>query len=229
LNGDKYFGVYQDKSSSSSEESTNEFPPILNELGIFSGSDWDKFKVHLASISEGEDSAGQPLPLVRYATFLEMHARLQQEEEINQKEESSQGEDRRLKELVADIGLGKEGFFDSERCLKCIDDEMRKAILENVKNVENGVMEANAEVFKLVLPRVLEKMQELLENFQNLEVACSDVNILVSSSPCHTVHSQKCGIRNPLFSSRCCSCCCYRACCCCCCQSFNQQNKSCKL
>ena len=37
---------------------------------------WGKFKEYLATINEGEDSEGNPLSMVRYATFLDLYARL---------------------------------------------------------------------------------------------------------------------------------------------------------
>ena len=122
----------------------------------------------------------------------------------------------RLKEMVENIGSGVHRFFDSSRSLKCIDAEIMKAVVENVKNVENGDMEASPEVFKQVIPIVVEKMKEMMENFQNIKVECSDVNILVSSSPDHVTPPTKYRVRNPLFSPRCCGCCC------CCSQSPTQ-------
>ena len=38
-----------------------------------------KFKQYLATLNEGEDSEGIPLSMVRYATFLELYARLDME------------------------------------------------------------------------------------------------------------------------------------------------------
>ena len=40
---------------------------------------WMTFKQYLATLNEGEDSEGKPLSMVRYATFLEMYARLDME------------------------------------------------------------------------------------------------------------------------------------------------------
>jgi hypothetical protein len=127
---------------------------------------------------------------------------------------------KRLKDMVENIGSGNHRFFDRNGSLKCIDDEIMKAVLENVKNVENGDMEASPEVFKEVLPIVVQTMEVMMVNFQNIKVECSDVNIMVSSSPGHVTPPTKCRMCNPLSSSRCCSCCC--GCCFGCCQSTTQ-------
>ena len=121
---------------------------------------WDKFKEYLATISEGEDSDGQPLSMVRYATFLEIYARLDME--------YKRGEGRdRLERLVKQIAEHKEGFLDRERCLKCVDGGMRKEVLERVKNVNNGSQEAGPRVFILIYPRVVDRLGEMLGNYQN--------------------------------------------------------------
>ena len=51
----------------------------------------------------------------------------------------------RLKEMVENIGTGGNRFFERVGSLKCIDAEMMKDVLENVKN---GDMEGSREVFK---------------------------------------------------------------------------------
>eukprot|EP00092_Neocalanus_flemingeri_P003450 GFUD01003699.1.p1 GENE.GFUD01003699.1~~GFUD01003699.1.p1 ORF type:complete len:240 (+),score=106.74 GFUD01003699.1:41-721(+) len=139
--------------------------PYLEGLGSLSEvwsmpQQWDKYKQYLATISEGEDSEGQPLSMVRYATFLEMYARLDME--------YRRGEGReRLIQLVKEIAEHEEQFLGRERCLKCVDAGMRKEVLERVKNVKNGSEEAGPRVFILIYPRVVDRLGEMLGNYQN--------------------------------------------------------------
>jgi len=125
---------------------------------------WNKFKQYLDTISEGEDSDGQPLSMVRYAIFLEMYARLDMEFR------SGKGRERMV-QLVKDIADHKEGFLDRERCLKCVDGGVRKEVLERVKNVRSNREEAGPRVFILVYPRVVDRLGELLGNYQNMIIS----------------------------------------------------------
>ena len=149
----------------SSEISSREPPCVLEGLGILSevwraAQEWDEFRLYLTSISEGEDSDGQSLSMVRYANFLEMYAMLDMEYR-------RRGDEDRLKQLVKNIVEDEEGFFDREKCLRCIDAGMRKDVLEHIKNVENGEEPAGPDVFTMVLPRVVDRMGEMLGNYQN--------------------------------------------------------------
>lgn len=121
---------------------------------------WDKFKEYLATISEGEDSAGKPLTMKRYATFLEMYARLDMEYRQGDVREN-------LVQLVEQIAENEEQFLGRERCLKCIDMGVRREVLKNIKSVKMGSEEAGPKVFILIYPRVVDKLGEMLGNYQN--------------------------------------------------------------
>ena len=122
---------------------------------------WDKFKQYLDTIREGEDSDGQPLNMVRYAIFLEMYARLDMEYRRGVGRE-------RLVQLVMEMVEHDEQFLGRERYLKCIDGGIRREVLENVKNVKTGNEEAGPRVFILIYPRVVDKLGEMLGNYQNV-------------------------------------------------------------
>eukprot|EP00092_Neocalanus_flemingeri_P048195 GFUD01054922.1.p1 GENE.GFUD01054922.1~~GFUD01054922.1.p1 ORF type:complete len:228 (+),score=105.18 GFUD01054922.1:172-855(+) len=131
---------------------------------------WDKFKQYLATISEGEDSEGQPLIMVRYATFLEMYARLDMEYRRGVSREM-------LVQLVTDMMEHEEQFLGRERCLKCIDTGMRREVLETVKNVKTGNEEAGPRVFIVIYPRVVDRLEEMLGNYQNMVMGQEVVNV----------------------------------------------------
>ena len=81
---------------------------------------WEKYKQYLATISEGEDSDGQPLTMARYATFLELYARL----DFEYRRGAAGNELAKI--VLEEIAGNKEGFLDRERCLRCVDSGMRK-------------------------------------------------------------------------------------------------------
>jgi len=140
--------------------------PALDGLGSLSevwsiAKLWNKFKQYLDTIKEGEDSEGQPLTMARYAIFLEMYARLDMEYRRGERGE-------RMVQLVKEMVEHEEQFLGRERCLKCIDSGVRRKVLENVKHVEGGSEEAGPVVFILVYPRVVDKLGEMLGNYQNM-------------------------------------------------------------
>ena len=106
---------------------------------------WNKFKQYLVTIREGEDSDGQPLTMVRYAIFLEMCARLDMENKMGQRREM-------VVQLTMEIADSEEQFLGRERCLKCIDSGVRRKVLENIKNVKSGNVDAGPSVFILIYP-----------------------------------------------------------------------------
>jgi len=93
--------------------------------------------------------------------FLEMYARLDMEYR------RGAGRDK-LVQMVKEIADHREGFLDRERCLKCVDSGMRKKVLERIKNVKNGGDEPGPKVFILLYPRVVDKLGEMLGNYQNM-------------------------------------------------------------
>ena len=119
---------------------------------------WGKFKQYFCTLNEGEDSEGNSLLMVRYATFLEMYARL---------DNSGTNRDR-LVQLVDQIAEHDEQFLGRERCLRCIDSGMRREVLNNIKMAKAGSEKAGPTVFILIYPRVVEKLEEMLGNYQNM-------------------------------------------------------------
>eukprot|EP00091_Calanus_sinicus_P000847 TRINITY_DN10803_c0_g1_i2.p1 TRINITY_DN10803_c0_g1~~TRINITY_DN10803_c0_g1_i2.p1 ORF type:complete len:182 (-),score=58.95 TRINITY_DN10803_c0_g1_i2:143-688(-) len=139
--------------------------PILEGLGSLSEvwsmpEQWVIFKQYLTTLSEGEDSEGNPLSMVRYATFLELYARLDMEYNSGAYRD-------RLVEMIDEIAEHEEQFLGRERCLRCLDSGMRREVLENIKMVKAGG-EAGPTVFIVIYPRVVEKLEEMLGNYQNM-------------------------------------------------------------
>merc|ERR1712150_395595 len=83
---------------------------------------WDEFVLWLKSQSEGDDPDGVPKLLSRYATWLELYARLDAEERAGAGRE-------RLESLTKGMMEHEEGFLDKYRCLSCWDGGMRGAAL----------------------------------------------------------------------------------------------------
>jgi len=122
---------------------------------------WDKFKQYLATISEGEDSDGHSLSMERYAIFLELYAKLDME--------YNAGADKaRLVQLIGEIGDHEEEFLGKERCLKCVDSGMRSEVLKNIKMARTGSEKAGPTVFILIYPRVVDRLGDMLGNYQNM-------------------------------------------------------------
>ena len=115
----------------------------------------------MASLNEGEDSEGNPLSMVRYATFLDLYARLDLEY-------NSGAHRDRLVQLVDEIAEHEEQFLGRERCLRCIDSGMRREVLNNIKMAKASSEKAGPTVFILIYPRVVEKLEEILGNYQNM-------------------------------------------------------------
>ena len=122
---------------------------------------WDRFKQYLATISEGEDSDGQPLGMERYAIFLELYAKLDMEY-------NNGAEKAKLVRLIEEMADHEEEFLGRERCLRCVDSAMRREVLNNVKMAKAGSDNAGPIVFMLIYPRVVDKLGEMLGNYQNM-------------------------------------------------------------
>ena len=52
--------------------------------------------------------------------------------------------------------------------MKCVDSGMRKQVLERIKNVKDGKDEPGPKVFTLLYPRVVDRLGEMLGNYQNM-------------------------------------------------------------
>ena len=122
---------------------------------------WDQYKLYLAGLeAEGEDSNGQPLDLQRYATFLELFVELYREWR------EGAGQDR-LRGLVRGVVEHQEGFLDRERCLSCVDQGLRRDVMEAVRRVEGEEEDPGPAVFLPIYPRIVDKLSELLGVYQN--------------------------------------------------------------
>lgn len=122
---------------------------------------WGKFKEYLATIKEGQDSEGNTLSMVRYATFLDLYSKL--DLEYNGGAHSD-----RLLQMVDEIADHDEQFLGRERCLRCIDSGMRREVLNNIKMAKASSEKAGPTVFILIYPRVVEKLEDMLGNYQNV-------------------------------------------------------------
>jgi len=120
---------------------------------------WDEFVLWLKSQSEGDDPDGVPKLLSRYATWLELYARLDAEERAGVGRE-------RLGQLTIGILEHEEGFLDRYRCLSCWDGGMRSAALDREEEGQVGVA-----VFLPLYPRVVSWLQEKLGSYQNVVLA----------------------------------------------------------
>ena len=126
------------------------------------GQEWLKFCSYLESHEpEGMDSSGSPLKLSRYARFLQLYVNLHYEEEKLRRTWDKSSETR-LKVLVDDIKNHPEGFFDSERCLSCIDAGIRNKILANLKSLKLGRVKPGAWIYQPAYSPVLQKLDYLL-------------------------------------------------------------------
>ena len=121
---------------------------------------WEEFKSWLRDLSEGEDSEGRPLSLERYALFLELYVELDQQFR-------SQPPSPHCHNLVVEIADHPQDFLGRERCLKCVDTAMRKSVLLNIKNVREGKESPSPAVFVILYQRVVDRLSELLGNYQN--------------------------------------------------------------
>ena len=121
---------------------------------------WEEFKSWLRDLSEGEDSEGRPLSLERYALFLELYVELDQQFR-------SQPRSPHCHNLVVEIADHPQDFLGRERCLKCVDTAMRKSVLLNIKNVREGKESPSPAVFVILYQRVVDRLSELLGNYQN--------------------------------------------------------------
>jgi len=117
---------------------------------------WDEFVLWLKSQSEGDDPDGVPKLLSRYATWLELYARLDAEERAGAGRE-------RLAALTIGLMEHEEGFLDRYRCLSCWDGGMRAAALDRDEAGQVGVA-----VFLPLYPRVVSWLQEKLGSYQNV-------------------------------------------------------------
>ena len=83
--------------------------------------------------------------------------------------EYREGRDKaRLMEMVNEITEHEEQFLGRERCLRCVDAGGRREVLDNIKSVKAGDVEPGPAVFILLYPNIVDKLGELLGNYQNM-------------------------------------------------------------
>lgn len=127
------------------------------------GREWEKFTEFLDKCEpEGYDSEGIPMKLSRYAKFLKLYVNLHYSEQ-----EPAQNKDN-LKRMIEDIKNDPEGFFDSERCLKCLNAGTRAEILENCKSLKKGLVDPGAWILQPAYSPVLDKLNHLLGSYHTI-------------------------------------------------------------
>merc|ERR1711893_24283 len=104
----------------------------------------------------GEDSMGRELSMKRYSSWFECFTRIAQEES-----------DTKKFELILEM----EEYLDREKGLKCLDSGMRKEVVRNIKAVKEGRRQPGTDVLVVMYERVLERLRELLGNYQNLNLS----------------------------------------------------------
>ena len=152
---------------------SNQLPIQLEDLKMGSiteiwknTAEWEKFCHFLdTSEPEGYDSSGIPMKLSRYATFLREYVNLYyKEKQISE----THGDRSTLTQDVLKIKNDEEGFFDVERCLRCIDSGTRSEVLQNIKLLRNGQIEAGSWIYQPVYSKVLDKLNYLLGSYHAL-------------------------------------------------------------
>ena len=123
---------------------------------------WSEFKTWLREKCEveGEDSEGQVLSVERYAAFLELFVSLHSEFKRDCRGDNC------LNSFLA-LANHKEKFFSVDRCLKCIDLEIRESVIRDIKSVRRGEMSPSPVIFAQVYKKVFDKLLELLGSYQN--------------------------------------------------------------
>ena len=110
---------------------------------------------------------GRELSMKRYSSWLECFTKIAQEESNAKK---------------FDLILEMEEYLDREIGLKCLDSGLRKEVVRNIKAVKEGSMQPGTDVFVVMYERVLERLRELLGNYQNLKLTENKVGEKESSS-----------------------------------------------
>ena len=67
-----------------------------------------------------------------------------------------------LRKLTEDIMNDPEGFFDTERCLACIDAGQRKEIIKKFRDLKKGLVEPGVWIYQPAYSPVLDKLNHLL-------------------------------------------------------------------
>ena len=67
-----------------------------------------------------------------------------------------------LRKLTEDIMNDPEGFFDTERCLACIDAGQRKEIIKKFRDLKKGLVKPGVWIYQPAYSPVLDKLNHLL-------------------------------------------------------------------
>ena len=131
---------------------------------------WSEFKTWTRDKCEpeGEDSDGVLLTLDRYLVFLELYVALDSEFRRNPRSENC------MNSFLALVNH-EEKFFGVERCLKCIDLEMRQDVIKDIKKVKKGDLTPSPEIFYKVYHKVNDKVLELLGAYQNYLISLNTI------------------------------------------------------
>ncbi len=120
------------------------------------GHEWLKFHTFLEQYQpEGVDSSGVAMKLSRYANFLKLYVSLFYAEKCGDDPQT-------LLKLVLEIKNDPEGFFDTERCLKCIDANVRQQVMTNLKSLKSKSKLPGAWVYQPAYSPVLDKLNYML-------------------------------------------------------------------
>ena len=121
---------------------------------------WDKFYDFLDKFEpEGIDSAGEPMKLSRYAKFLEHYVQLHYKELEIRKQNKNENE---LKNMILALKIDSEGYFDTERCMKCIDTGVRNQIMTNLLDLKKGRVQPGVWIYQPAYSPVLDKLNYML-------------------------------------------------------------------
>ena len=121
---------------------------------------WEKYYEFLDNFEpEGIDSAGEPMKLSRYAKFLQLYVQLHYKElEIRNQNKN----DNELKNMILAIKTDSEGYFDTERCMKCIDAGVRSQIMANLLDLKKGRVQPGVWIYQPAYSPVLDKLNYML-------------------------------------------------------------------
>ena len=116
-----------------------------------SSSKWEQFTAWLETVVEGEDSDGVAITAARYSVFLQLYSELEEAERAG----------RECSDLVTAITQHKEAWLGRERGLAVLDSGVRQETLRRI-----AAEPAGPGVLSLVVPRVVDRLGELLAHYQ---------------------------------------------------------------
>ena len=123
--------------------------------------EWQKYFDFLDNFTpEGTDSTGEPMKLSRYAKFLQLYVQLHYKElELRKSQMKNESE---LKQMIFAIKNDPEGYFDTERCIRCIDKGIRTQIMKNLADLKKGLVQPGVWIYQPAYSPVLDKLNYML-------------------------------------------------------------------